>query len=67
MHSAIVDASNAEVAAVASRTLGKAEEWARAHHIPVAYGTYEELLEDASITAIYVSACGVIPCPFRLW
>jgi predicted dehydrogenase len=43
----------AEVAAIASRTLGKAEEAARELGIPKAYGSYEELLADPEIDAIY--------------
>lgn len=42
-----------EVAAIASRDLGKAREAAAKLGIPTAYGSYEELLEDASIDAIY--------------
>jgi len=42
-----------EVVAIASRDLGKAREAAAKLGIPTAYGSYEELLEDASIDAIY--------------
>jgi predicted dehydrogenase len=42
-----------EVAAIASRDLGKAERAARRLGVPTAYGSYEELLADASIEAIY--------------
>jgi predicted dehydrogenase len=42
-----------EVAAIASRDLGKAEEAARKLGIPQAYGSYEQLLADRSIDAIY--------------
>ena len=42
-----------EVAAIASRAPGKAEELARALGIPKAYGSYEELLADPLIEAIY--------------
>ena len=42
-----------EVVAIASRNLGKAEEAAHALHIPKAYGSYEELLRDPEIEAIY--------------
>jgi predicted dehydrogenase len=41
------------VAAIASRNLAKAREAATAHGIPTAYGSYEELLADPSIDAIY--------------
>jgi predicted dehydrogenase len=42
-----------EVTAIASRDLGKAETVARALGIPKAYGSYEELLSDPQIEAIY--------------
>ena len=42
-----------EIAAIASRDLRKAEEAARTLGIPQAYGSYEELLADREIDAIY--------------
>jgi predicted dehydrogenase len=42
-----------EIAAIASRDLGKAQEAARALGIAKAYGSYEELLADPEIEAIY--------------
>jgi predicted dehydrogenase len=39
--------------AIASRDLGKAREAATALTIPTAYGSYEELLADPNIDAIY--------------
>jgi predicted dehydrogenase len=42
-----------EMAAIASRTLGIAQEAARQLNIPKAYGSYEELLADPLIDAIY--------------
>jgi D-xylose 1-dehydrogenase (NADP+, D-xylono-1,5-lactone-forming) len=44
-----------ELAAVASRDLARAEEYARRWEIPTAYGSYEELLADPSIEAVYIS------------
>jgi len=41
------------VAAIASRTLSSAEDVARDHGIPKAYGSYEALLADPEIDAIY--------------
>jgi predicted dehydrogenase len=41
------------VAAIASRDLGKAQQAATAHGIPTAYGSYEELLADPNLDAIY--------------
>lgn len=43
-----------EVAAVASRSLDKAKTAAEAHGIAKAYGSYEELLADDSIDAVYI-------------
>lgn len=42
-----------ELRALASRSLDKAKAAASAHGVPVAYGSYEELLADPKIEAIY--------------
>jgi D-xylose 1-dehydrogenase (NADP+, D-xylono-1,5-lactone-forming) len=42
-----------EIAAVASRDRARAEAYAREHGIPRAYGSYEELLADPDLDAIY--------------
>lgn len=42
-----------EVTAIASRSLDKAEQAAKALGIPKAYGSYEELLADPEIEAVY--------------
>jgi D-xylose 1-dehydrogenase (NADP+, D-xylono-1,5-lactone-forming) len=42
-----------EIAAVASREGARAEAYAREHGIPRAYGSYEELLADPELDAIY--------------
>ena len=44
-----------ELVAVASRTQDRAHEYARAEGIARAYGSYEELLEDADVEAVYIS------------
>ena len=44
-----------DIAAVASRDLARAAAYARDHGIPQAYGSYEELLADPSLDAIYIS------------
>lgn len=41
--------------AVASRNLAKAEAFAQANGVPVAYGSYEELLADKRVQAVYVA------------
>jgi predicted dehydrogenase len=48
------DCVRSEVAAIASRTLSKAEEAARELGIPKAYGSYEEMLADPEIDAVYI-------------
>ncbi len=44
----------AEIVAVASRDLARAEGYAREHGIERAHGSYEALLEDPDVEAIYV-------------
>ncbi len=48
-------AARSELAAVASRDHGKAAAYAVDHHIPNAYGSYEDLLADPEIDAVYIS------------
>ncbi len=50
---AIQQSNNGEIAAVASRSLEKAQKYAADMRIPKAYGSYEELLADPDIDAIY--------------
>jgi D-xylose 1-dehydrogenase (NADP+, D-xylono-1,5-lactone-forming) len=51
----IAETDDAEVAAVASRDGWKAEAYAQANGIPQAYGSYEALLADPAVEAVYVS------------
>ncbi len=55
----IIDAASksdrADVVAVASRTDARAEAYARDHGIERAHGSYEALLEDPGIDAVYIS------------
>ena len=44
-----------DLVAVASRTQERAEEYAREWEIPRAYGSYEALLEDPDVDAVYIS------------
>ena len=44
-----------EIAAVASRDVARAEDYAREHGIPRAYGSYDELLADPDLDAVYIS------------
>jgi predicted dehydrogenase len=50
---AMQQGSHTTVAAIASRNLAKSKEAAAALGIPTAYGSYEELLADPNIDAIY--------------
>jgi predicted dehydrogenase len=50
----VKSSANGDVLAVASRGLEKAQEYARQFDIPRAYGSYEELLDDPEIQAVYV-------------
>lgn len=50
---AIQQAGNCKVKGIASRSFEQAEKAAKKLDIPNAYGSYEELLEDDSIDAIY--------------
>jgi predicted dehydrogenase len=50
---AIGKSLNARVAAVAARDLGRAQGYAAEHGIPKAYGSYEEMLADPEIEAVY--------------
>ena len=44
-----------EVAAIASRTLQKAEEFAARHGIPRSFGSYQALIESGDIDAVYIA------------
>lgn len=51
---AIHHAHNAQPVAIASRDLARAQQAAAAHEIPRAYGSYQELLDDETVQAIYL-------------
>src|SRR6476659_9974653 len=48
------ESDDVDVVAVGSRDLGRAEEFARTWNIPRAYGTYDELLADSEVEAVYI-------------
>lgn len=50
---AFAKAANAELVGIASRSLDKAKEAAKAAGIPKAFGSYEAILDDPQIDAIY--------------
>ncbi len=47
-------AQNAELIAIASRTEERAVAWGQAHNAATTYGTYDALLADPSLDAIYI-------------
>lgn len=49
-----------QVVAVAARSLERAQEFAKKHNIPKAYGNYEELANDPEIDVVYVGT--IHPC-----
>jgi len=51
---AFAKAANAELRAIASRSLDKAQQAAAAAGIPTAHGSYEALLDDPNIDAVYI-------------
>jgi D-xylose 1-dehydrogenase (NADP+, D-xylono-1,5-lactone-forming) len=48
------EADNLELVAVASRDQARAEQYARQNEIPKAHGSYEELLADPDVEAVYI-------------
>lgn len=50
----IQTSSSASLAAIASRQLDTAQSWADEFQIPAAYGSYEELLADRNVDAVYI-------------
>ena len=55
-----------EITAIASRTLEKAQSFARQLHIPKAYGSYEELLDDPEIDAVYIPLPNHLHVPWSI-
>jgi xylose dehydrogenase (NAD/NADP) len=49
------ESAQVEVVAVASRDAGRASEYASQHSIPRWHGSYEALLEDGDVDAVYIS------------
>jgi predicted dehydrogenase len=56
----------AEVTAVASRDSGRAKAYAREHGLDRAHGSYEALLEDPDIEAVYISLPNALHIPWTL-
>jgi predicted dehydrogenase len=55
-----------EVAAIASRDLRRAEQAAQSLGIPRAFGTYEDLLKDAHIDAVYIPLPNHLHVPWSI-
>jgi predicted dehydrogenase len=55
-----------DLAAVASRDLAKAEAYAKEWNIGRAYGSYEELLADPTIEAVYISLPNTLHCEWSV-
>lgn len=51
---AIFQTGDSKVVAIASRSLEKAKEFAQKNNIPKFYGSYEEILNDKDVQAIYI-------------
>ena len=51
---------------MASRDLRRAEEYAREWEIDRAYGSYEALLEDADVEAVYISLPNKLHCEWSI-
>jgi xylose dehydrogenase (NAD/NADP) len=55
-----------DLVAVASRDQARADAYAREWEIPRAYGTYEALLADAEIGAVYISLPNTLHCEWSI-
>ena len=51
-----MESSGEYITAAASRTLAKAESFAAEYGIPSAYGSYEELVRDPDVEAVYIAS-----------
>src|ERR1700704_5941356 len=55
-----------DLVAVASRDQARAEEYAKTWEIERAYGSYEALLADADIEAVYISLPNTLHCEWSI-
>ena len=56
----------ADLVAVASRDQARADEYARSWEIPRSYGSYEDLLADDEIEAVYISLPNNLHCEWSI-
>jgi xylose dehydrogenase (NAD/NADP) len=66
INGALLDAGAADFVAVASRSLPAAEAYARERAIPRAHGSYEALLADPEIDAVYISLPNHLHIPWSM-
>ena len=52
---AVRQVEGAQVAAVASKSLERAQAFAQEQHIPAGYGSYQEMLQRPDIDAVYIA------------
>jgi xylose dehydrogenase (NAD/NADP) len=62
----IHESERSELVAVASRNLDKAQAYAKEWDIPTAYGSYESLLADPNIDAVYISLPNTLHCEWTV-
>src|SRR5882757_8914694 len=55
-----------DLAAVASRDQARADEYAREWEIPRAFGSYDELLADDDVEAVYISLPNTLHCEWSI-
>jgi D-xylose 1-dehydrogenase (NADP+, D-xylono-1,5-lactone-forming) len=60
------EAENVEVVSVASRDRTRADEFARAHGIPRAHDSYESLLADPEVDAVYIPLPNSLHIPWTV-
>jgi len=53
---ALRNTPNAQIVACGARSLKRAQEFSKLHGIPVAYGSYEELVKDKTVQIVYISS-----------
>ncbi|MGC9397245.1 MAG: Gfo/Idh/MocA family protein [Anaerolineae bacterium] len=62
----IRQSKRSELVAIASRSLDKAQAYAKEWDIPTAYGSYEALLADPGIDAVYISLPNTLHCEWTV-
>jgi predicted dehydrogenase len=60
------ESTGVDVVAVGSRTLDRAQEFAELHGIPRAYGSYDELLGDPDVEAVYIPLPNTMHCEWSI-